>query len=62
MKTQRQKKILEIIEKYDIDTQEALIDKLKEEGFAVTQTTASRDIRQLKLVKGPVSALPLLVK
>lgn len=52
MKAQRQRKILEIIEKYDIDTQEALIDKLAEEGFSVTQTTASRDIRQLKLVKG----------
>ena len=52
MKAQRQRKILEIIEKYDIDTQEALIDKLAEEGFTVTQTTASRDIRQLKLVKG----------
>ena len=52
MKAQRQKKILEIIEKYDIDTQEALIAKLAEAGFEVTQTTASRDIRQLKLVKG----------
>ena len=52
MKVQRQRKILEIIEKYDIDTQEALIEKLKEAGFNVTQTTASRDIRQLKLVKG----------
>ena len=52
MKVQRQRKILEIIDKYDIDTQEALIEKLAEEGFNVTQTTASRDIRQLKLVKG----------
>lgn len=52
MKSQRQKKILEIIEKYDIDTQETLIEKLKEENFIVTQTTISRDIRQLKLVKG----------
>ena len=53
MKAQRQRKILDIIENYDIDTQEALIEKLAEEGFIVTQTTASRDIRQLKLVKGP---------
>ena len=52
MKAQRQKKIIEIIEKYDIDTQEALIAKLVEVGFEVTQTTISRDIRQLKLVKG----------
>lgn len=52
MKNARQKKILEIIEKYDIDTQEALIEKLAEAGFNVTQTTVSRDIRQLSLVKG----------
>lgn len=52
MKNARQQKILEIIEKYDIDTQEALINRLAEEGYIVTQTTASRDIRQLNLVKG----------
>ncbi len=51
MKNARQQKILEIIEKYDIDTQEALIIKLKEAGYIVTQTTISRDINQLKLVK-----------
>lgn len=52
MKNARQQKILELIEKYDIDTQDTLIKKLGEEGFNVTQTTASRDIRQLNLVKG----------
>ena len=52
MKNSRQKKILEIIEKYDIETQEALIKKLADEGYIVTQTTASRDIRQLNLIKG----------
>ena len=51
MKNARQQKILEIIENYDIDTQEALIVKLREEGFFATQTTVSRDINQLKLVK-----------
>ena len=51
MKNARQQKIIEIIENYDIDTQEALIVKLKEAGFSVTQTTISRDINQLKLVK-----------
>ena len=51
MKNVRQQKILEIIEKYDIDTQETLITKLSEMGFNVTQTTISRDIRQLNLVK-----------
>ena len=52
MKNARQQKILELIEKYDIDTQETLINKLAEEGYSVTQTTISRDIRQLSLVKG----------
>ena len=52
MKNARQKKILELIERYDIDTQETLIDKLAEAGYATTQTTISRDIKQLKLVKG----------
>lgn len=51
MKNIRQQKILELIEKYDIDTQETLINKLKELGFNVTQTTVSRDIRQLNIVK-----------
>lgn len=51
MKNARQQKILELIEKYDIDTQETLILRLKEEGFFATQTTVSRDINQLKLVK-----------
>lgn len=52
MKNARQQKILELIEKYDIDTQETLINKLREIGYNVTQTTISRDIRQLNLVKG----------
>ena len=52
MKNARQQKILELIEKYDIDTQETLINRLKENGYNVTQTTISRDIRQLNLVKG----------
>ena len=52
MKNARQEKILELIELYDIDTQETLIDKLAEIGINVTQTTISRDIKQLKLVKG----------
>jgi transcriptional regulator of arginine metabolism len=52
MKNARQKKILELIEKYDIDTQETLIERLSEVGVTVTQTTVSRDIKELKLVKG----------
>lgn len=52
MKNGRQQKILELIEKYDIDTQDTLIKRLSENGYNVTQTTISRDIRQLNLVKG----------
>ena len=56
MKNARQQKILDLIEKYDIDTQETLIKHLSECGYNVTQTTISRDIRQLNLVKGISSA------
>lgn len=52
MKGARQEKILEIIEKFNISTQEELIAKLLEAGIFATQTTISRDIRQLNLVKG----------
>ena len=52
MKNARQKKILEAIEKYEIDTQETLIERLAEMGISATQTTVSRDIRELKLLKG----------
>ena len=51
MKPKRQEKILEIIANNNIETQEDLIAALKNEGFNATQATASRDIRQLKLVK-----------
>lgn len=51
MKNRRQKKILEIIEKNNIDTQEELVERLSSEGFDVTQATVSRDIRELHLYK-----------
>ena len=51
MKVKRQEKILEIISKYSIETQEELIDRLFDAGYEVTQATASRDIRELKLTK-----------
>lgn len=53
MKKSRHGKIVELIETYDIETQEELADKLKEAGFQVTQATVSRDIRELKLSKVP---------
>ena len=51
MKTNRQKKILEIINRYPVETQDDLIDRLMVEGFSVTQATVSRDIRELQLSK-----------
>jgi transcriptional regulator of arginine metabolism len=51
MKTARQNKIIELVEKNEIETQEELGELLKNAGFAVTQATISRDIRELKLTK-----------
>ena len=51
MKTTRHNKILELINKYPITTQEELIDYLRAEGYEVTQSTVSRDIKQLRLTK-----------
>lgn len=51
LKIARHAKILELIEKYDIETQDELAQKLCEEGFMVTQATVSRDIREMKLTK-----------
>ena len=51
MKTKRQSKILELIRKNDIETQEELQAALEKEGFLTTQATISRDIRELKLTK-----------
>ena len=51
MKLERHSKIIELISKYDIETQEDLADRLNEAGYNVTQATVSRDIRQLKLIK-----------
>lgn len=51
MKTRRQAKILELIQRNDVETQEELSTYLVREGFQVTQATVSRDIRELKLTK-----------
>lgn len=51
MKSARHEKIIELIQEYDIDTQEELAVRLNEAGFKVTQATVSRDIRALKLMK-----------
>lgn len=51
MKGKRQEAILELVKKYEIETQEELAEKLGLAGFTVTQATISRDIRELKLTK-----------
>ena len=51
MKVNRHVKIVELVNKYVIETQEELTEYLKQEGFQVTQATVSRDIRDLKLTK-----------
>lgn len=51
MKIARHKKILELIKKYEISTQEELAERLIDSGFLVTQATVSRDIRELSLTK-----------
>ena len=56
MKKDRHQKIKELVEQYEIETQEELADNLKEAGYVVTQATVSRDIRELKLSKIPMGA------
>lgn len=51
MKSQRQAKILEIISKQNVETQEQLLALLQREGFRGTQATISRDIKELRIVK-----------
>ena len=53
MKKNRHQKLKELVEQYEIETQDELAEKLKEAGFDVTQATVSRDIRELKLTKVP---------
>ena len=51
MKLARHAKILELIETYEIETQDELAQRLCDDGFNVTQATVSRDIREMKLTK-----------
>ena len=52
MRLSRQNKILEIIKTNEVETQDQLLELLKQAGYNVTQATISRDIRELQLVKG----------
>ena len=51
MKFQRQAKILDLIDRFDIETQEELTDHLRALGYSTTQATVSRDIKELRLIK-----------
>ena len=55
MKVDRHAKIVELIGKYEIETQEELAEYLTKAGYQVTQATVSRDIRELKLTKMAVN-------
>ena len=55
MKTNRLSKIIEIIQKNEVETQDELSALLEKDGFRVTQATVSRDIRELKLTKIPTA-------
>lgn len=57
MKMERRSKIIELINKYQIETQEELGERLEKAGFPVTQATISRDIRELKLTKMSVDGI-----
>ena len=50
-KIERHSKIVELIGKYEIETQEEVAEYLNRAGYQVTQATVSRDIRELKLSK-----------
>ncbi|MDO5424453.1 MAG: arginine repressor [Eubacteriales bacterium] len=56
MKIERHAKIIDLINRYEVETQEELADLLNQEGFQVTQATVSRDIRELKLTKISLSS------
>lgn len=51
MKNMRRLKILQILENFDIETQDELQEKLIEAGYDVTQATVSRDIKKLQVMK-----------
>ena len=53
MKKKRHEKIIDLITRYEVETQEELVDSLRADGYEVTQATVSRDIRELKLSKIP---------
>ena len=54
-KGQRLIKIREIITQSEVETQDELVEELRNAGYKVTQATVSRDIKELHLVKVPLN-------
>lgn len=50
-KNPRRQRIVELINAYELNTQDEIVNLLNNEGFAVTQATVSRDVKVLGLVK-----------
>ena len=54
-KTRRQRQILEIVQTRPVATQEELLEALEAEGVAVTQSTLSRDLKELRVSRVPTA-------
>lgn len=54
-KGRRHIRIRDIIANFEIETQDQLVESLKEAGVEVTQATVSRDIKEMHLIKVPLS-------
>jgi transcriptional regulator of arginine metabolism len=52
-KTARHKAILDLLDEGPVESQDSLQHRLERKGIEVGQATLSRDIHELKLVKGP---------
>jgi len=61
-KSARQQAILEVIERQSVASQEDLKRFLAAAGFAVTQATLSRDLRDLGIVRAPTPTGPRYVQ
>ena len=53
-KGQRHIRIRDIISNYEIETQDQLVQSLKDASVDVTQATVSRDIKEMHLIKVPL--------
>ncbi len=54
-KTRRQQAILELVESRELASQAALARALRRRGFRVTQSTLSRDLRELRVTRLPTA-------